>query len=362
MLERIEKRIEFWSALGPFVILASLLIAIFRLSPHLFFIPVLSLIALPLCWKWNWKGFYLSVALLFIAALYILVEGSIHERVWGLSIAFVLLLGLFITSLSFSEVRKFTSFFKTDKEALLEENNALKDNLNALIREHRKEIDSLGLEIVERDKDHARVRLKLKVQEKDLLKLQEELSHKEHTWKETISSLNFEKEALQHTLQQDQARICELEALQNSLQLQKEKSLQEKTHELETLQNTLQQERENNLNALALLQARVKELEEMPSLPEITAEEIRVLKEKEALLKQLRAQFEEKNIVLAETRREVFQLQGDLFVMKRGEEEKNLSNDPYLNKLIRLIDIQEKEKSSLEKEIEALQVLISSLL
>lgn len=368
MLQRIENRIEFWAVLGPFIILASLLIGIFRLSPALFLMPTMALIALPLCWKWKWKGLFASLGLLLAVCFVIGYIGTSHERIWGIGIGLVLSCGLILTLLSFSQVKRIILLLQKQREEYIDENDALKESLQEIIQEHKKEWDNLSQEWLQKNNETAKLRIKLRVQEKDQKCLQEALTvlqSEKIQWLQThaqIETQQLDQQALLIKIQQ------EMESLQNELI--------KRTEELDALKSA------KVVDVLPPIE--IAPIEEAPSemiaqecaleVPHIepvaepavessqvvlNLEDAARYKEIEALHKQLRVQFEEKTAVLASTRRELFKVEGVCFSLQQAQKEQALSDDPYIRRLIKLIQIQENEKSSLEKEIEALQDIVT---
>ncbi|MDR3624853.1 MAG: hypothetical protein P4L16_06930 [Chlamydiales bacterium] len=350
MLQRVEKRIEFWAALGPFIILSAFLIGVFRLSPQLFLMPAMSLVVLPICWKWDWKGLYWSLALLFCVCLFILVEGTFYERIWGLSIAVVLSAGLVVTLFSFSEVKKIALLFHNEARSQLEENVFLKENLQEVLEEYKRELVGVAEEVLQKNNELAKLRIKFRVQEKDLLQLEK-----------SKSLLIVEKENVL-AAQQDRDLIY-------ASLLKKEKSAQEALQATITgIQNErdlIAKDLESCMNEIALLKSeRVIDVA-IPSKEEdieLLYAEIKALKEKDAMYKQLRVQFEEKSQVLSQTRVELFELEGKYLALQKEVQEGLFSDDSYLKRLVKLIHIQEKEKTSLEREVNTLQEIISELM
>ena len=65
--KKVEYQVQFWSLLGPFFVLLSVAVLIFKVSPHWYF-PVSALIGIPLCLKWKMKGLAGALGCLFLLA------------------------------------------------------------------------------------------------------------------------------------------------------------------------------------------------------------------------------------------------------------------------------------------------------
>jgi hypothetical protein len=90
--------------------------------------------------------------------------------------------------------------------------------------------------------------------------------------------------------------------------------------------------------------------------------EIKTLREKEALYKQLKNQFAEKTDVLAQTRSELFHLEVKYLALQRDVEGQSLDSDSFQDKLIQSLLLTENECSQKDQEVERLQELVSTLI
>ena len=159
------------------------------------------------------------------------------------------------------------------------------------------------------------------------------------------------------------ARIAELDRMLAAAEAARAADRQLEAARLEEVAGTLtvKQAEIDRLLALKLSLAEPVAPAEPQALPEELDKEIRRLKSQEALLKQLRRQFDEKNDVLHETRVQVFQLEGLLFALQKEAEELRLDDDaPYHGLLTQLHELDE-ERALWQQEALALQQLVSSL-
>lgn len=76
--------------------------------------------------------------------------------------------------------------------------------------------------------------------------------------------------------------------------------------------------------------------------------------------KQLRDQFEEKSLILDQTRRRLFTLEGQLLVLKKEQAMQELSEDPQEETLLQALERVIQENENLEQEIVQLETLLSN--
>lgn len=176
------------------------------------------------------------------------------------------------------------------------------------------------------------------------------LAQKEASENELTSSLikaKRELEKIQHTasvLEEEKNRLYQL--------------WQHESAELDLLRKQIEDETSRQSDSSETQSLKASNEAEVESL----MQEIKVLREKEALYKQLKNQFAEKTDVLAQTRSELFHLEVKYLALQRDLEAQSLDPDPFQEKLIRSLLLTEKECFQKDQEVERLQELVSTLI
>lgn len=101
---RVEGQVQFWSLLGPFLILLAVAIVLFKMSGH-WYLSTGVLVGVPLCVKWKMNG--LAIALTFLFGLFFLSYHRIDfgDRYWHLGMGMALALSFVILTLSLEEIK-----------------------------------------------------------------------------------------------------------------------------------------------------------------------------------------------------------------------------------------------------------------
>ncbi len=102
--KKVEYQVLFWSLLGPFFLLLSISVLLFKLSPH-WYLPFAALAGIPLCIWWKTKGIASAIVILFIASAIVYRDLPLYERYWyvGLSLAIAFSFVIFLLSLEEAE-------------------------------------------------------------------------------------------------------------------------------------------------------------------------------------------------------------------------------------------------------------------
>ncbi|MCH9633884.1 MAG: Chromosome partition protein Smc [Chlamydiae bacterium] len=117
---KIQDRLQFLGLLGPFIILLTLLCTLLKGSPKSSYLFVMTLLALPVSWKWRMKGFLISSGVLIISFLSFYPFFAPHEKLWQLGACLSLALGLFTTFMGFEEVKLFLSKLALESQSRLD--------------------------------------------------------------------------------------------------------------------------------------------------------------------------------------------------------------------------------------------------
>lgn len=99
---KIGSQIQFWALLGPFLVLLSIAILLFKVSDH-WYIPFCALIGIPLCAKWHIKGMISTFILLSVVLFSTYQDLDLDERYWHIGLALAIAFSFIILTLSFEE-------------------------------------------------------------------------------------------------------------------------------------------------------------------------------------------------------------------------------------------------------------------
>ncbi len=399
--ERIDRKIQFWTILGPVFLILSLSLAD---TPLL----LITLFSLLLCFKYGSKGLSFSLFVLLVFSSYNHLIALSERHLWNLGLESSIALGLVITSFSFDYISSFIESFKgtfRDNIKELEEKLTIKESKNKQlidelqvniehlkndIEEKRDEMaalhslndtlkrssednlkgkEALSFEIVQKERRIEEVETELdEIQEKiALLKDEEflkdknlELSQLLQTAKietdqekfkneDLLKQLSFERqkrEALENNQNPDQSLI--IQNLNNEIALANDKIIE--------LQNNSQ----TTVNSEELEQMKLK-LKDKNSLLMSYEKKFTELNKVNGLLLQLKDQFNEKNQVLHQTRSELFHVREELIAIKRDL--KNDYEDLSENEKLLMQDLHKSEADIVfvEEENDNLKSIISSL-
>ncbi|MBA3722604.1 MAG: hypothetical protein H0W88_09415 [Parachlamydiaceae bacterium] len=146
--KRIGSQVQFWSLLGPFIILSSIAILLFKMSSH-WYLPVSVLIGIPLCVKWKMKG--LAAALTFLATLSIISFPSLElsELYWHVGMGMATALSFVILTLSLEEVQSIVKKIQVESQGRLENFQHIDEKLKTLEQVWEQERESFTIQLQE---------------------------------------------------------------------------------------------------------------------------------------------------------------------------------------------------------------------
>lgn len=117
--QRVENQVQFWSLLGPFLLLLTIAVLLFKLSAHWYF-PLSALIGIPLCVKWKLKGMAAALSCLFAISLFSYQELELDERYWHVGMALAMAFSFIILTLSLEEVEGLVGKMQRESQSRLD--------------------------------------------------------------------------------------------------------------------------------------------------------------------------------------------------------------------------------------------------
>jgi len=142
---RVENQVQFWSLLGPFVILLSITILLFKVSSHWVF-PVCALIGVPLCVKWKLKGMATALSCLFFLSTVAYFNLEMDERYWHVGMGLAIAFSFIVLTLSLEEVEGLIGQLQLESQSRLENFVRLDEKWKGLEHEWTAEKDKLQTE------------------------------------------------------------------------------------------------------------------------------------------------------------------------------------------------------------------------
>lgn len=101
---KVESQVQFWSLLGPFFVLLSIAVLLFKVSPHWYF-PVSALLGIPLCVKWKMKGMAAALCCLLLLSGIGYQSLELDDRYWHVGLALAMAFSFIVLTLSLEEVQ-----------------------------------------------------------------------------------------------------------------------------------------------------------------------------------------------------------------------------------------------------------------
>lgn len=295
--KKIENQVQFWSLLGPFFVLLSITVLLFKVSPHWYF-PVSGLIGIPLCVKWKMKGMAAALGCLFLLAGMGYQQLELDDRYWHVGLSLTMAFSFIVLTLSLEEGQsligklqlesqsRLDNFllldenwktaeqewliekdkFKTETAALMQETASLQEDKQTFYKlaqlakdelvQVRGQYNQLLQEILYKKQQIAQLHERLEETEMTIQGFVDSDSEKQiQVLTERIGSLEREKEIFKAkmSLAQEERQACqtERERLWQALQACEER---EKLSSID--QHRFQQEKEEQQNTLQVLQSK----------------------------------------------------------------------------------------------------------
>lgn len=117
--KKIENQVQFWSLLGPFLILLSIAVLIFKISSHWYF-PLSALIGIPLCVKGKLKGMAAALSCLFLFSAIAYQSLNLDERYWHVGMGLAMAFSFIILTLSIEEAQSLFNKFQIESQSRLD--------------------------------------------------------------------------------------------------------------------------------------------------------------------------------------------------------------------------------------------------
>lgn len=115
---KVESQVQFWSLLGPFLILLSIAILLFKVSAHWYF-PVSALLGIPLCVKWKMKGMAAALSCLLLLTVYGYQNLELDDRYWHVGLSLTMAFSFIVLALSLEEAQGLVNKLELESQSRL---------------------------------------------------------------------------------------------------------------------------------------------------------------------------------------------------------------------------------------------------
>ena len=156
---KVENQVQFWSLLGPFLILLSIAVLLFKVSPHWYF-PLSALVGIPLCIKWKMKGMASALCCLFLLSAWSFQSLELHERYWHVGLSLAMAFSFIVLTLSWEEAQGVIEDLQLESQSRLENFSLLDEQWKNAEQEWSQikgqteaEIAALSQEVVKNQED-----------------------------------------------------------------------------------------------------------------------------------------------------------------------------------------------------------------
>ncbi|HSW86954.1 MAG TPA: hypothetical protein VLG49_05585 [Rhabdochlamydiaceae bacterium] len=354
----LEEKIQFWSLIGPFLLVASSFISCFKFSSSDWSMLLVSCLGILSCWKWKLRGAMISLAALMIAVFFESMHRGTNELFWVMTLGGSLAMGLLVTAFSLKHA---SSFLRTNLEEsehvhqkLEHVQKLLKETQIFAIQEKKeslKDIESMKMKVQESGTEAESYKKLLETYQYELQKLRadneasnQELNKFRKEKEEHDRQMQLLDELNEARIDQFQMEILEDAPYQNNEDKEIElKVLREKLERItDDLKMATSQEFWIDDNEIS---------EEMGKNPQI-----------EKVYIQLKQQFQDKSEILNETRKELFHVENTLLALQKECEQNTIDLNPEEITLTNHLKEVEEECKDLENQVECLQELVTELI
>jgi len=346
---KVESQVQFWSLLGPFLVLLSIAVLLFKVSIHWYF-PVSALIGIPLCVKWKLKGMAVSLCFLLLLSGFGYQSLELEERYWHVGLSLAMAFSFIVMTLSLEEVQGLVAKVQLESQSRLDNFNLLGERLKFVEIEWaeekektQSELSAISMEIARAQEDKVAYHKLAQLAKEELIqvrdqheKLIQDLFYKKQQISQLQERIEETELSLQGMINSDgEKRILALNDQMTSLEREKEVLkakivvFQNENQHLQHKLSFLEEERDSQRESKVSMQEQCEQMRHTES-------------QQRQLLQQAQQKIHELKIQLMEEEqyREIFQLK-----------EKKLENE--LSRLEKEAEQKEQNCKKSLKDIEA---------
>ncbi|MFI0435785.1 MAG: hypothetical protein ACH350_08710 [Parachlamydiaceae bacterium] len=266
---KVENQVQFWSLLGPFFVLLSIAVLLFKVSAHWYF-PVSALIGLPLCVKWKMKGMAAALGCLFLFAGISFQTLELDDRYWHVGLSLAMAFSFIVLTLSLEEVQglvgklQLESHSRLDNFLILDEKSKAAELAWSFEKEKIKgEIGELTLELTRTQEDKQNFYKLAQLAKDELIQVRsqhdqllQDLLYKKQQIAQLYERVDETEMTVQEFVNSDsEKQIQTLKELNHSLEREKE-TFKAQVNVLQVERQNCQKEQEDILSQLQAYQSK----------------------------------------------------------------------------------------------------------
>ncbi|WP_042280788.1 hypothetical protein [Candidatus Protochlamydia sp. R18] len=193
--KRVENQVQFWSLLGPFLILLSIAVLLFKVSSHWYF-PLSALIGIPLCVKWKIKGMAAALGCLLSFSVVGYLSIDLDEQFWHVGMALAMAFSFIVLTLSLEEVEGLVDKLQLESQSRLDNFLRLEEKLKTMEHTWFVEKESIQGQIISLTNDLTQIQDEKQTFYKLALLSKDELSHFKSEHDKLLQELFYKKQSI----------------------------------------------------------------------------------------------------------------------------------------------------------------------
>ncbi|WP_213105136.1 hypothetical protein [Candidatus Protochlamydia amoebophila] len=193
--KRVENQVQFWSLLGPFLILLSIAVLLFKVSSHWYF-PLSALIGIPLCVKWKIKGMAAALGCLLSFSVVGYLSIDLDEQFWHVGMALAMAFSFIVLTLSLEEVEGLVDKLQLESQSRLDNFLRLEEKLKTMEHTWFVEKESIQGQVISLTNDLTQIQDEKQTFYKLALLSKDELSHFKSEHDKLLQELFYKKQSI----------------------------------------------------------------------------------------------------------------------------------------------------------------------
>ncbi|WP_075883614.1 hypothetical protein [Candidatus Protochlamydia sp. W-9] len=193
--KRVENQVQFWSLLGPFLILLSIAVLLFKVSSHWYF-PLSALIGIPLCVKWKIKGMAAALGCLLSFSVVGYLSIDLDEQFWHVGMALAMAFSFIVLTLSLEEVEGLVDKLQLESQSRLDNFLRLEEKLKTMEHTWFVEKESIQGQVISLTNDLTQIQDERQTFYKLALLSKDELSHFKSEHDKLLQELFYKKQSI----------------------------------------------------------------------------------------------------------------------------------------------------------------------
>ena len=369
--KKVVVQVQFWGVLGPLLALITLSVIFVKAPPQASYLAMATIMGVLASWKWKIRGLLISCLIVLTLYLYQFSQITPNEHLWHIGIHVAIVLGFVITVFAYQEVENLLTMSHSALESRLAD--LLKER-ESLVTTYTDLIETAKQEAVKLNSQHEKL-LNEFFQKQHALAIAEESLYAAQIQVKTFEEIKLQTQELQQTLGLRNHELADAR-IQLEATIQERDEVRDQCGKHQELVYALQEELANAQQQV--VNAQERQMEDQETLEHLQHELVRCesiiaehhpdsapawRRKLEGINNQLREQFNEKSLILDETRKELFCVTEQCAHLERQFEESHQEAVGEMEKYVANIIRESKEAvEGFEREVESLQGLVTDLM